>query len=100
LTVDEKNNYAVTGHECKRGINYGRSEIENPTRVITSTVKICGAIYRRCPVKTASPIPKSIIKEAMQLLNNIELTAPVKMGQVVVSDICGTGVDFVTTRSM
>jgi len=100
LNVDENNHFAVTGHDCERGVAYGRSELENPTRVITSTVKIRGAVHRRCPVKTASPIPKGLIAEAMRLLDDVELAAPVKLGQVVVEDICGTGVPFVTSRSM
>ena len=100
LNVDENNNFAVTGHDCERGVAYGRSELENPTRVITSTVKINGAIHRRCPVKTASPIPKGLIAEAMCLLDDVELVAPVKLGQVVVEDICGTGIPFVASRSM
>jgi CxxC motif-containing protein len=100
LTVDENNNFAVAGHQCKRGETYGKNELKNPTRVISSTVKIKGAIHRRCPVKTALPIPKSLINEAVKLLNNVELTAPVIAGQVVAEDICGTGIAFVTTRSM
>jgi len=100
LNVDENNNFAVTGYDCERGVAYGRSELENPTRVITSTVKIKGAIHRRCPVKTASPIPKGLIADAMRLLDDVELIAPVKLGQVVVEDICGTGVAFVASRSM
>ena len=100
LEVDENNNYAVTGHDCVRGVEYGQTELKNPTRVITSTVKITGALHRRCPVKTAQPIPKGLISDAMRLLDSVELTAPVKIGQVVVEDICGTGVAFVATRSM
>jgi len=100
LQVDESNNFAVTGYDCQRGEVYGKNEFQNPTRVITSTVKIKGAIHRRCPVKTASPIPKGMIADAMRLLDNAELIAPVKLGQIVVSDICGTGIPFITTRSL
>ena len=98
MDIDETS-LAVTGHECDRGIEYGRNELTNPMRTITSTVKIKGAIHRRCPVKTAAPIPKRLITEAMGLLRNVELTAPVKAGEVVLKDICGTGVDFIITRS-
>ncbi|MCL1786872.1 MAG: DUF1667 domain-containing protein [Defluviitaleaceae bacterium] len=100
LHVDERNNYAVTGNQCSRGIGYGKSELENPVRMVTSTVAVVGAIHRRCPVKTAAPVPKGLMKEAMGLLKNVTLTAPVEEGQVVVADICGTGVAFVATRDM
>ena len=99
MTVDEQN-FTVTGNECKRGIDFGISELQNPVRVITSTVKINGAIHRRLPVKTTAAIPKHLIHDAMRLLDSVELTAPVEIGQVVVEDICGTGVAFVANRSM
>ena len=61
LHVDEENGYAVTGNSCPRGADYGKKELVNPTRVITSTVKITGGIHNRLPVKTAEcsagPVP-------------------------------------------
>jgi CxxC motif-containing protein len=100
LRVDENNDFKVTGHECARGEIYGRDELKNPTRVITSTVKIDGAIYRRCPVKTKSAIPKHLIRDAMLLLENVELTSPVEEGHVVIEDVLGAGIRFITTRSL
>ena len=99
LTVDEQK-LAVTGNECKRGIDFGVSELQNPIRTITSTVKINGAVHRRLPVKTSAAIPKHLIHDAIRLLDDIELTAPVKIGQIVIEDICGTGISFVASRSM
>lgn len=98
LKVDEHG--AVTGNACPRGEAYGREEAQNPVRIVTSTVRISGAMHRRCPVKTKSPIPKRLIPDAMRLLDAVELTAPVAEGLVVVPDICGTGIPFVTTRSL
>ena len=40
LSVDEKNDYAVTGNSCPRGVEYGKSELLHPVRVVTSTVRI------------------------------------------------------------
>lgn len=100
LAVDENNDYTVTGYGCDRGIAYGKKELVNPTRVLTSTVKITGAIHHRCPVKTNSDIPKGMIPQAMALLDHLELVSPVYTGDVVVKDICGTGVDWVSTRTI
>ena len=100
LNVDENNDYAVTGFGCERGIAYGKKELVNPTRVITSTVKIKDAIHPRCPVKTNGDIPKGLINQAMALLDGVELQSPVNTGDVVVKDICGTGVDWVSTRTI
>ena len=100
LHVDENDDYKVTGNTCPRGEEYGKIELTNPTRTITSTVAVRGAAHPRCPVKTTRPIPKGLIFEAMQALDGLELTAPVALGQVAVANVCGTGVDFVTTRAL
>ena len=100
LKVDEQNNYHVTGNACEKGAEYGKKELTNPTRIITSTVKIEGGLYPRCPVKTTDAIPKELIFDAMKLLCNVVLKSPVKTGDIVVEDILGTGISFVTTRDM
>ncbi len=100
LQVDEENGYAVTGNSCPRGAEYGKNELLHPTRVLTSTVCIQGGLHRRLPVKTTAPIPKELIFEAMDALNGVTLTAPVTVGQVVVPNLLGTGVDVVATREM
>jgi CxxC motif-containing protein len=100
LQVDENNNYEVKGNACLRGEEYGRIELTNPTRTITSTVQVSNGKHRRCPVKTDKPIPKNMIHDAMELLDEIVLNAPVYSGQEVVQDILGTGINFVATRDI
>lgn len=100
MSVNEETPVSVTGHSCARGEEYARNEILNPVRTITSTVKISGAAYHRCPVKTDGAIPKGKIFEAMKLLNGLELVSPVHIGQAVAENICGTKSSFVVTRDM
>lgn len=100
LSVDEENGYSVTGNGCERGVEYGKKELVAPTRVITSTVKIEGATYARCPVKTSAPIPKGMMEEVMKALVGVTLHAPVKVGDVALANVCGTGVDVVVTRTL
>ena len=100
LHVDEANDYKVTGNGCPRGAEYGRIELTHPTRVVTSTVRCAGGRYPRCPVKTDRPVPKEQIFEVMRALDQMELTAPVQVGQVVLSDVCRTGANVVATRSI
>ncbi len=99
LKVDEENGFKVTGFSCKRGEAYGLKEVTAPTRTLTSVVRIKGAMYPCCSVKTSSDIPKPLIPQAMELLRDITLTAPAGIGQVVVHDICGTGVDWIVTKN-
>lgn len=100
LQVDEDNGYAVTGNSCPRGAEYGKTELLHPTRVLTSTVRVDGGLHRRLPVKTTAPIPKELLFQAMEALNGVTLTAPVTVGQVVITNLLGTGVDVVATREM
>ena len=100
LKVDEDNGYTVTGNGCPRGAEYGRTELTNPTRVVTSTVRCIGGSYPRCPVKTSGAIPTGKIFEVMAALDQVELPAPVALGQVVIEDVCGTGISVVTARAM
>lgn len=100
LKVDENNDYAVTGNGCPRGAEYGRAEMTNPTRVVTSTVRCAGGLYPRCPVKTKGVVPKGKIFDVMAALDAVDLTAPVEVGQVVLENVCGTGVDVVAARAM
>ena len=100
LKVDENNDYAVTGNGCPRGAEYGKAELTNPTRVVTSTVRIQGAALPRCPVKTNGAIPKGMIFDIMKALDEVSLTAPVTVGDVVIENVCGTGVNVVAARTM
>ena len=100
LKVDPAKGYEVTGNTCKRGEEYGKQETANPKRVITSTVCINGAELNRMPVKTDQPIPKESIFDAMKLLDNLDIKGPVKAGTIIVKNICGSGANFVSTRSL
>ena len=97
LAVDEEQDYAVTGNGCPRGAEYGRIELTNPTRVVTSTVRVEGSEKRRVSVKTSRDISKGKMMEAVALLDSVTLTAPVHIGDVVLENILDTGADFVAT---
>ena len=99
VTLDEGKVTSVTGNACPRGAEYGAAELQHPVRVLTSTVKLANSTARRCPVKTNGSIPKGLLFDAMAVLENVELTAPVTVGQVVVADLLGTGVDVVATKT-
>jgi len=91
---------AVTGNTCKRGEQYGRQELTSPTRTVTSTVVIEGGLYRRLPVITSGNIPKARMNDIMQAISKVKVHAPVRMGDVIVENVCGLGVNIVAGRTM
>ncbi|ERJ11629.1 DUF1667 domain-containing protein [Haloplasma contractile] len=103
LTVtkeNEQDDLAVSGNFCKRGINYGINEILNPTRQVTSTVRINGAVYKRLPVITDKEIVKGDIFKVMEELNKVTVEAPVKYGDIVIKNILNSDVNIIASRSM
>jgi len=90
----------VSGNGCLRGIEYGINEVTNPVRVITSTVKVENGEIAVVPVKTNKPIPKGLNFKCMKEINKVKINAPVKIGDVVIENVLGTGVDIVVTRNV
>ncbi len=95
-----KDGYEVEGNQCKRGEVYAIKELTHPTRVLPTTVKIKNGTLNRLPVKTKEPIPKDRLFDAMDVINKVEVEAPVKVGDVIIENILDTGVDVVATRDM
>ena len=90
----------MTGYGCPNGIAYGKEELTHPTRIITSTVRAEGCLRSRCPVKTSKPVPKGQMAEVVAALDSEVLHAPIHVGDVVLTAVCGTGADIVTCRDM
>lgn len=99
LTVDEQT-FEVTGNNCPRGAAYGKAELTSPTRVITSTVKVEKGDICRCPVRTKGAIPKGKMFDVMSALRKVTLVSPVKIGDVVIPNVCDTGIDVIATRNI
>lgn len=100
LQIDPEDDYKVTGNYCPRGIPYAKAELLNPTRVVTSTVKISGQDLKRCPVKTDQPIPKEKIFEVMDEINKVDLQAPVQVGDIIIANILNTDSNLVVCREI
>lgn len=96
----ENEKIVVRGNECKRGEDYARNEFHLPVRGLTTTVRVRNGELRIVPVKANQPIPKEKIMECMEYLRKVEVEAPVKIGQVIVKNILGLGVDIIATRNL
>ena len=99
VTVDG-DSVTVTGNTCPRGAVYGEKEVTHPTRTVTSTVVVEGGEMARVSVKTAGDIPKEKIFDVMAEIRGTKLTAPVTIGDVIIKNAAGTGVDIIATKSV
>ena len=97
---EDNKNTEMEGYSCKEGLSYAEQEITRPMRILTSTVRIDGAVNRVLPVITESESPLDIWREAMREIKKLRVTAPVEINDVIVSDFMGTGVNLIASRSM
>jgi len=101
IELDEEGNIlSISGNKCPRGEGYAKDEIKDPKRVVTTSVKVLDGELPLASVKTDGPIPKKYIFELMKILKNVEMKAPVNVGDVVVRNIFETNVNVVITRSV
>ena len=101
ITVEMDGNevVSVTGNTCKRGDVYARKEVTNPTRIVTSTVRVIGGKADMVSVKTKEDIPKGKIFDCVKSLKGVEVEAPVHIGDVIIHDVLSTGADVIATRN-
>lgn len=88
----------VTGHSCPRGEEYAVKECLHPMRTVTATVRIVNRENTMASVKTVAPVPKENMMDVMALLRKTEVSAPVKIGDVVLRDVFGS--DIVITKNI
>ena len=94
--LDKQN---LSGYKCKQGIEYARQELVDPSRVLTTTVRIKG-IPRMLPVRSSVPVPKERIFDVMRFLDDVEVKPPIKCRDVVVESILDMDIDIVATWSI
>lgn len=90
----------VRGFSCRKGRDFATAEHTDPTRMVTTTVAIEGGRWPRLPVRTTDPVPKDVVEALCTSLRTVIVRAPVRLGDVVVHDVLGTGVDVVASRDM
>ena len=90
----------VTGNTCKRGEIYGRKEVTDPTRIVTSTVRVKGSKEKTVPVKTSKDIPKDKIFSCVTALKEVEVEAPIYMGDIILENVADTGINIIATKNV
>lgn len=92
--------FHVTGNACPRGAAYARQELTDPRRVVTAVVR-CASVETPClPVRTDKPFPKAAIPRLLNLLYGMTIGQPVKLGQIILPDVDGTGINVIATETI
>ena len=100
VTMENGKFISVTGNTCPRGARYAETEVTDPRRMLTTTVRVEGGLLPLLPVVSADVLPKGKIADCVAYLRNVIVQAPVKAGDVIIPDILGLGVDIVASRDM
>ena len=100
VTLENGRFAGVTGNSCPRGAKYAETEVTDPRRMLTTTVRIKGGLLPLLPVVSAEVLPKGKVADCVVYLRDVIVEAPVKAGDVIVPDILGLGVDIVASRDM
>ena len=100
VALDENGQVSeVSGYTCKRGADYAAQEAVAPERMVTAVLCVSGCL-EPVSVKTQRPVPKAALKVVLAAVAALRLDAPVAAGDVLIEDVCGTGVAVVATKSV
>ena len=96
----EDGSLLITGNTCKKGEEYARNEMTAPVRTVTSIIRLASGNGKVVPVKTETEIPKEKIGECMKVIKAASAFAPIAVGDVMIADVAGTGVNIVATANI
>lgn len=100
VSLDENGMAGVSGNRCKRGAAYAAAECVNPVRTLTGTVGLIGGRCAVAPVKSNKPVPKALMLECIREINKRRFQAPLKVGDILITNILNTGADIISTGNM
>lgn len=95
-----ENVLSVQGYGCKRGLEYAGAEFAHPVRILTTTVRLDGVTNDLLPVRSNKPLPKEKLFACMEAIRSVQVQLPVARYDIIIPNICGTGVDIVATKDM
>ena len=96
---DGKTVGTVSGGSCPRGKEYAIQELTAPRRNLATSVRVIGGELPLVSVRLTAPIPKEALLPAVQEIQKLTLTAPVKAGTVVMEKLLGYDSDVIVTRN-
>jgi CxxC motif-containing protein len=96
----EGDSIQIKGKICRKGKGHFIQEFTEPMRTLTSTVLVEGRSPRRLPVRTRGSIPKKDLFRAMDIVVQAWVRPPVRIGDVIIPNLLGTGVDLISSDDL
>ncbi|RBP46946.1 CxxC motif-containing protein [Garciella nitratireducens DSM 15102] len=100
VTIEDGKVIEVKGNTCIKGKTYAQKECTNPTRIVTSSVKVKNGELNMVSVKTQQDIPKDKIMDCIKELKDVEVEAPIQEGDIIIKNVAGTGIDIIATKNI
>ncbi len=100
IRTDGRQFEVCDGHKCKRGIEYAMSEALDPRRMLTSSILVNEGEWPLVSVKSSKTVPKNMIFDVLKEIKKSSITAPVKLGQIIIKNVAGTKIDIIATKSI
>ncbi|MHA1281543.1 MAG: DUF1667 domain-containing protein [Promethearchaeota archaeon] len=97
---DEKGELTFEGYTCKRGLEYAKQEYLEPKRILTTTIRVENGFLPLLPVRTDVPILKDKLNDALNIIAQTIVKAPIKMGDILIENILGLGANVIASRDM
>lgn len=101
LEIKEKDgDITVTGAKCKKGIEFARTELTDPRRALSSTIRTS---FERLPVvavRTSGEIRKADIPKVMAAISTCKADRPYSVGEVIIKNVAESGEDIICTVEM
>lgn len=98
--ITVKSSTSFYGCACRSGEKYAAKELNNPERVITTSVRVKSSIMPLVSVRTTAPVPKKAIPGILKLAAETVISAPVKRNDVIIKAVNGTEADLIATRTL
>lgn len=90
----------ISGNICEKGEEYVKKEILCPERGLTTTIKVKNGSLPLVSVKTSKAIPKEMMMKVMDEISNVEVEAPVRIGDIIIKNVLNTETDIIATKNI
>ncbi|TFG16296.1 MAG: DUF1667 domain-containing protein [Promethearchaeota archaeon] len=88
------------GYHCNRGLEYAEQEFREPKRILTTTMKVEDGTLPLIPVRTNEPLLKAKLNDALKIIAQKQIKAPIKMGDVLIENILDMGINIIASRNL